>query len=424
MSASSWRKWLAIGTGAGIEIDGDALRASVVRVRPSGAEQIAATTILGVRERPAAEWGAELTAFFASAGAAGRPALVVLPDSEAISRTVTLPGVSGKELASALTFEIEALNPLGEGDALSAWAPSGEHSAIVGFTRPPILDAYADRFAEAGIPVAGMTTAAAAIYYSLRVHDSSPSPVLAITSDAHGTRVYGESPTLPVLWASFDAPADSILPRAKAQLRVDATTEATALESLLPGGTVAGAAATVAACPWLTPGLNLLPVERRVSRSPWTFAPTIALASLALIAGIALAGFGQFEDRRLLADLNREIEKVQPLARKAADAERSRSSSAARIERLKTFRDRTRQDLEVLKETTRLIAPPAWAIQVDLTRSLLAVAGESNAAADLLKAFDASVLIKNSEFTSPLSRASTPGMDLFRMRAEREGLAK
>jgi len=47
------------------------------------------------------------------------------------------------------------------------------------------------------------------------------------------------------------------------------------------------------------------------------------------------------------------------------------------------------------------------------------------AAADgLLKVFDASSLFRGSEFTSPLSRATTAGMDVFRLRAEREGPAK
>jgi len=105
-------------------------------------------------------------------------------------------------------------------------------------------------------------------------------------------------------------------------------------------------------------------------------------------------------------------------------AERARLAATARVDQIKSYRERTRKSLDVLKETTRLIAPPAWANQVDILRNTVNVAGESAAADGLLKVFDASSLFRGSEFTSPLSRATTAGMDVFRLRAEREGPAK
>jgi len=145
---------------------------------------------------------------------------------------------------------------------------------------------------------------------------------------------------------------------------------------------------------------------------------------MTVLATLALVGFRHFESERLLGSLNAEIQKVQPAARRATEAERARMAAAARVDQIKSYRERTRKSLDVLKETTRLIAPPAWANQVDVLRNTVSVAGESGAADGLLKVFDASPMFRGSEFTSPLSRATTAGMDVFRLRAEREGPAK
>jgi hypothetical protein len=53
------RRWLAFGTGVGIEIGPEDLNVVVVRVRPSGASVITAAVVERFRERPAAEWGTE-----------------------------------------------------------------------------------------------------------------------------------------------------------------------------------------------------------------------------------------------------------------------------------------------------------------------------------------------------------------------------
>ena len=63
---TDYRKWLAFGTGVGIEIGNDELQVSIVRVRPSGIAVLGSATVTDFRTRPAAEWGAELQAFLKS----------------------------------------------------------------------------------------------------------------------------------------------------------------------------------------------------------------------------------------------------------------------------------------------------------------------------------------------------------------------
>ena len=67
-AAPGWQRALVFGTGLGIAIGERNLEAAIVRARPSGATLVAATTIADFRNRPAAEWGAELRAFLRNGG--------------------------------------------------------------------------------------------------------------------------------------------------------------------------------------------------------------------------------------------------------------------------------------------------------------------------------------------------------------------
>jgi hypothetical protein len=69
-----------------------------------------------------------------------------------------------------------------------------------------------------------------------------------------------------------------------------------------------------------------------------------------------------------------------------------------------------------------VLAPPAWANSVEITRNSVNIAGEAEQAAPLIKAFDSSKLFENSEFTMPLARIA--GGEAFRVRTQRRGAAK
>ena len=74
--------------------------------------------------------------------------------------------------------------------------------------------------------------------------------------------------------------------------------------------------------------------------------------------------------------------------------------------------------MDVLAEMTRLLAPPAWLTSLELNGQQVAVTGETDQAALLLKAIDASPQFESSEFVSPPVRSA--GGELFRIRTTRE----
>ena len=100
MTATDFKKWLAIGTGIGIEIGRQDLMITAVRVRPSGVTVLGELTIHRFREQPAAEWGADYASFLKKVGLTHLAATVLLPRDEVMVRQLALPGVVDRDLAA------------------------------------------------------------------------------------------------------------------------------------------------------------------------------------------------------------------------------------------------------------------------------------------------------------------------------------
>src|SRR5207248_843283 len=116
--------------------------------RPSGPALIAAKSIRGFRVRPAAEWGSELLKFIADSGESRLAATLLLPRDAFIVRTLSLPGVTGKDIESAIELQIDTLHPWGDDEVAWSWSRVGQGSVIVGLARKEVLDKYETLFAE------------------------------------------------------------------------------------------------------------------------------------------------------------------------------------------------------------------------------------------------------------------------------------
>jgi len=125
-----------------------------------------------------------------------------------------------------------------------------------------------------------------------------------------------------------------------------------------------------------------------------------------------------FENRRYLGEMNAALAKVQPAAARAAALDRDIDLARKRTLLLDAFRARSKADMDVLAEMTRLLAAPAWLTSLELNGQQVSVAGEADQAAVLLKAIDASPQFESSEFVSPPQR--TASGEVFRIRTTRE----
>lgn len=423
---------MAFGTGAGIQIAGPDLEIAVARVRPTGVEVLARTSIPRFRERPAAQWGAEYSALLGRLGTPHLSATVVLPRPEVVVRQIPLRGVEAKDLEAAIAFQLDGINPYGDQEVLFGWTPLGEGSVLVGIVRREIVDRYLELFTEAGIATGCFTFVAAAIHGAIRLGAGPPRDFVAL-GQAAGSRVevvevYGESQARPVFSAEFDLPPEKAAAAAIAELRLPPETEPIPLESLLPAPRVNPvendlarnplpyAAALASACPRLAPAANLLPPERRESASRGIFIPTAAAAAaLLIVAGATLAWPG-YDQRQYLKELNAEIAQLRPQAARAAALDRQIDHTRARIRLMDEFRSRTRLDLDAITELSRLFPMPAWASSLELSRDGALIIGEAEQSAPLLKVLDASPMFHNSEFNGI---SKTQNAEIFRLRTQR-----
>lgn len=433
MSAMDLKKILAVGTGVGLEIGREDLHAVMVRVRPSGVTVLGSKTIAGFRQRPAGEWGLEYAEFLNKAGGGHLAATALLPRREVIVRQILLPGVADRDLAAAIQYQIDSLHPYGEDEAHYAWARLGNTPAIlIGITRRPVIDRYAELFGEAGIKIASITFSAAVLYSAVRLLRVPPAEgFLAIAGSNGELEIYGESPARPVFSALPDTALEKASSLAAAELRLPPDVQHLAVNDVLPvprstpqdyntsRSALSYATALVGACPRLALSANLLPPELRSASSRAMFVPPVALAAVLLVLLIGLAAQAKLQDRRYLAILHSEIARLEPEVKKAAEIERATERGRERLRLLDEFRRRTRSDMDALDELTRLLAPPAWLNTLELSRDSATLAGEAEQAAPLLKLLDNSPFFRRSEFTIPISR--TANAELFRIRAEREG---
>ncbi len=434
----SFPKWLTYGTGIGIEIaGGNTLRVLAAKVRPAGISVLSTLIIERIDERQAAEWGAEYAAFLKKLGSSHLAATVILPRHEVIVRQLALPGVKDEDLASAIGYQIDSLHPYPEEDVIADWARAGKsHFIVVGLTRRETIDKYSNLFAEAGIQIKSITSTPSVFYTALRSYEEKPpQEFLALRDAGNGElEAYGEGPANVAFSNLFDAPSEAIAQRtialALSELRLPPETEPVSFERALPAPVeiaaeipfadfaIAYAAALHSAVSRNGLNINLLPPEKRQKDSKLIYIPTAVLATALTALCLALIFYDKIEERRYMESIKEEMAQARPDAIKADNFDKSAATAKVRIELIDKFRTRAPQDLEVLNELTRILAPPVWVNSFDLNRTTVFIAGEADQATPLLKALDQSKLFQNSDFTMPLGR--TVNGEVFRIRTDRE----
>jgi hypothetical protein len=429
MIPASLHKYLAFGSGLGIEITGRrgavTLRISAVRVRPSGARVLGGFSIENAAQQPASEWGQAYAAFVKKLRLSHVAATVLLPREDVILRQVSFPGVSDKDLPAAIGFQMDGLHPYADDDVVSSWARLPDTSTIlVAIARRAALERYTTWFAEAGIKVASFTCAPAAIYSARRLFASAPPAAVLALEEVNGrVELYGESPSHPLFSAAFQATPERAVALACAELRLDAAVytlaETRSFHALLGAEpALPFAAALAGACPHLFLPLNLLSADLRATSSRALWIPTAIAGGLVLVAGVALAAYPSFEDSRYLRSLNQEIAKITPQANLSAKLDKDIETARQRIALLDLVKKRTKADIDILGEMTRILPPPIWLNTLEINRKQVTVAGETDQAAPLLKQIDASPFFEASEFSMQPMRS--PAGEMFRIRSNRE----
>ncbi len=475
MISPQLRRWLAIGSGIGIEVEGIDLLIVAVRIRFERVRILGEYRIENFSGRPAAEWGAEYNRFLNSIGLTHLAAHLLLPREVLTIRVLSLPPIRGKELDAAIRFQLDSLHPYAEENVVHRWTQLEQGGDIlVAIARQQTVSHYETLFAEAGIQLASLSSGAAALYSAVRLFGPpAESEFAALEAVPGGIEIYGESPAKALLSAFVDAPAGRAAAIARAELRLAPETRLLSLREILPAaepsatpvqnesalavmitpkvadftssGTQSSAppatyqatsvadiaqsqvqlssrgyaAALCAACPLLALDLNLLPKEARKSNSRLLYLPTAVFALVLIFCAIALAVENSWEQKRYLKRLQIEISHLEPTANRAQWLERAFQEGKRKAQAVDAFRSRSRADLDAINELTRILPPPTWVNSLDMDRTSASLSGDTPDAAGLLKTIDASPLFQGTAFQQGIGRTSS-GTETFRVKTQRE----
>jgi hypothetical protein len=495
---ATWRRWVAVGAGIGIECHGDDLLVTAVSVRFGKLTSLAELRIAGISQRPASDWGSEYADFLKRLELGHLAANLVLPRDAATVRVLPLPPLSPAEIEAAVGFQIDSLHPFADDPVVHAWARLNKAGAVlVAIAREETVRLWADRIVEAGISLTSMTVGAACIYSAFRLWGLPPATqFVAAEESASEVEYYGESPSRALLSHVVPATPPASLQSERTQiflrseLRLDPETPCLRLRDLLPQPPAWGAlrngagspgpratpwsrilrsfqllrrtpdslqlnsaqpaatapetadtqpvaplrefsesetesprsvrcycAALSAACPWFAVSVNLLPAGMRKSNSRLIFVPTVVLAVLLLVCGIAYLAQSTWEARRYSRQLNAQIASVSPAAKKAAALDLQINDALSRTRQIDSFLARSKADLDALDELTRILPPPLFASSMTLSRDSVTLEGQAESAAGLLKIMDSSPLFYGSSFAGGIGHAANT--DVFHIVTKR-----
>ena len=150
------------------------------------------------------------------------------------------------------------------------------------------------------------------------------------------------------------------------------------------------------------------------------YVPTAVLATLVVIAAVMLSAYSSYEDKRYLAKLQVEIQRMQPKAQQAAKLDQRIVAVRNHAQALDNFRRRLKDDMNAINDLTNILAPPAWLNSLQLTRDAVSISGEADRAESLLKMLDSSKQFRRSEFMLPIARGANG--EMFSIHSAREGV--
>jgi Tfp pilus assembly protein PilN len=352
------------------------------------------------------------------------------------------------------------LRPAGEG--------KGQLPVVVAIAEKTRVDAYANLFEAAGVAVAAFTVTDGALAAALRVRwDAPPRPFVCMLFRNGVVDVYGEAEERPLWTAQFDVdavPPAKALQLTAAELRLDPTRPAALMvcgesegestadgeepesdgdieprrspaEKLTaevpaafelrspaemfpvpvqsPSGFDLGRDAAVfavaleSACPRLGWQANLLPLERRKSDSRWMYAPAAALTLALLLLGVAFVVRPLVQDRGYLAALETEAARLEQIVQNVEQAEQQSGHIRRRLARLQNVRQRSENDLRVLRELSEIIPNDVWLHNLEINDNGAQLAGEGPAAAPLLAVLEGSVTLTDASFSTSLTKTES-----------------
>lgn len=164
--------------------------------------------------------------------------------------------------------------------------------------------------------------------------------------------------------------------------------------------------------------VNLLPAERRKTVNGSLRRLNAALAGLAAVLLVVAIALPPIQKAGLISALEPQ---VQDAAAEAREASHLRDEVEKLAEGARLLASRKQSNLlvvELIEEVSRLLPDHTWLNRLEIAGNSLQLQGESRAAAELIGIIEASPLLENVRFSSPVSQVSASGIDKFHLTGE------
>ncbi len=453
------REILPWGTGCGVAVRGDDLVAVAVKLGPKGVAVAGRYRIPSYRSREPASWGAEFRGFLRQCGLSRAPTVLCIPRRDVIWRTVDLPPMPRADRNAAIEWQLDELHPFGDAPIIHAAADVGEASDSGGKRRTAVavtlssrIEAYADRFRAAGVPLAGCTVSPSALR-AVTHRDKMPATPAFLIADVEGPHVelYGQSSSNQPWSAALDADTASVgwaLQSARDDLSAGdegpmlmaftGDGEAGALPHGQPSvpvaeilkrpasspgdfdlarDAVAYGTAIEAARPSRGFGLPLLPPAKRSRQGLGPYAQTMTIAAGVVFLAGGLAVRPALQNASYARALQEKTAALE--ASTAVGSQRLANESAVKAKAawLRERRERVAEDLSTIQEISASLPTSAWLTALVLDDETALLSGVAEDADPLLATLDGTDALSSSRFV----KAPVSGRvgELFQIEARR-----
>ncbi len=164
--------------------------------------------------------------------------------------------------------------------------------------------------------------------------------------------------------------------------------------------------------------VNLLPKEQRPTRHRTTQRLNIGLAALLVVLTAAAIITPVQQKKQALAALEQTVAAAMEASEESAKLRREieqMTNASTRLVEMKAARPMTTR---ILDELTRITPDDTWLNRVDIRGNEIQIQGESSTAATLIGLIGGSVLFKNPQFRSPVTKVPRTERERFHLSAD------
>ena len=379
---------------------------------------------------------------------------LILPHGDGVVRQLELPLEVQDKLDDVVRLQMESVSPWPMEDVYWAWARtastkgSGNLTVTIALVPRQRLDAHAETFGAAGLPLRGATIAAGAWAQSAAALWEGETPVIVLGCEpghvegvlTHGPRFFAAGGAVSDGGADSDtvAAARSVIDRLLALGRVAEPGEAklvaygAAVDALpepapvhiplenAPSGAWRRFGAIAAALSGISHGgfaPNVLPPALRYRQSRRQLVRTAVLVVLGVAGALASIVREPYQNRIYAARIAEEIERVAPEAMAVANREQELLALEQRYQSLAGHASSPDRALESLRAVAGLLPVTDWLSSYSYQDGRVEITGLALDTTALQGLLEADALFRNVEFVGPVS-PDPSGKNRFTLRLE------